>query len=138
MAVSGRRGARRLLVQALYQHQVGGHERAELAAQFRERAEAQGIDTQYFDSLLGEATRYRPELDALIAQAAARPAERVDPVERAILWLGIAELRSQADVPTRVIINEAIELAKSFGGPESHRFINAVLDDASARLRPRD
>jgi len=64
-----------------------------------------------------------------------RPIVQLDPVEHALLWIGVAELSSQADVPTNVIINEAVELAKEFGAQDSFRYINAVLDKAAKSLR---
>lgn len=135
MAITGRRGARRLLVQALYQYQVGGHSRGEIERQFRALPEFAQVDGDYFNTLLAETLGHTAELDALISEAADRPPERLDPVERGILWAALAELRARLDVPTRVIINEAIELARSFGAQDSHRFVNAVLDHAAARLR---
>jgi len=135
MALTGRRGARRLLVQALYQYQVGGHERGELVRQFRERPEFSQVDSEYFSLLLAEALTHSEALDELIAEFADRPPAQLDPVERSVLWAGLAELRSQAAVPTGVIINEAVELARSFGAQDSHRYIHAILDHAAARLR---
>lgn len=132
---SGRHGARRLLVQALYQHQVGGHGRAELTAQFSDRAGFQRADSAYFLSLLEEVLANETELDGCISTAADRPVAQLDPVERGILWIGIAELRFHAEVPAGVIINEAVELAKEYGAQDSHRYVNAVLDQIAVGLR---
>jgi N utilization substance protein B len=135
MAITGRRGARRLLVQALYQYQVGGHSRGEIERQFRALPEFGQVDGAYFNTLLAETLGHASELDAMIAEAADRPPAQLDPVEHGILWAGLAELRSQLDVPTRVVINEAIELARAFGAQDSHRYVNAILDHAAGRLR---
>jgi N utilization substance protein B len=132
---SGRHGARRLLVQALYQHQVGGHGHAELAAQFSGREEFRRADSAYFLLLLEEILANEADLDGCISRAADRPVAQLDPVERGILWIGIAELRFHVEVPAGVIINEAVELAKEYGAQDSHRYVNAVLDQLAAALR---
>lgn len=132
----GRHGARRLLLQALYQRQLGGHGTSELIAQFSDKKEFRGIDAGYFLTLVEEITADEPSLDALIVQAADRPVAQLDPVERGVLWIGLTELRSHPDVPPRVVIDEAVELAKEFGAQDSFRYINAVLDYMVPRLRP--
>lgn len=134
----GRHGARRLLVQALYQHQVGGHTASELVAQYSDRKEFRSADGGYFLALVREVVAATAELDELIAQGTDRPPAQLDPIERAILWLGLAELRDHPDVPRRVVIDEGIELAKEFGAQDSFRFVNAVLDVMAARLRPAE
>lgn len=131
----GRHGARRLLLQALYQRQVGGHSPAELAAQFAERKEFRGIDTAYFFLLLEEVIAAESALDELIGVAADRPVAQLDPIERGVLWIGLAELRAHPDVPAGVVIDEAVELAKEFGAQDSFRYVNAVLDAMAPRLR---
>jgi N utilization substance protein B len=132
----GRHGARRLLVQALYQRQLGGHSASEIIAQFSARKEFRGIDAGYFLALIEEIVGSEQALDELIARAADRPVGQLDPVERAILWLGLTELRSHPDVPRRVVIDEAVELAKEFGAQDSFRYVNAVLDHMARELRP--
>ena len=132
----GRHGARRLLVQALYQRQLGGHSAAELIEQFSVRKEYRGIDDGYFRELIDEIISAEPALDELISQAADRPVAQLDPVERGVLWIGLTELRSHPDVPSRVVIDEAVELAREFGAQDSFRYINAVLDGMTPRLRP--
>jgi N utilization substance protein B len=132
VAVRGRRGARRMLLQALYQWQLAGHELGELHEQFIARPAYAEIDTAYFDAQLELIVREAAALDARIAAAADRPVAQLDPVERAVLWIGVAELTGRADVPTNVTINEAVELAKEFGGSDSHRYINAILDALAA------
>jgi N utilization substance protein B len=134
----GRHGARRLLVQALYQHQLGGHGASELVAQYSDRKEFRSADAGYFLELVREVIAATASLDELITEGADRPATQLDPIERAILWIGLAELRSHPDVPRRVVIDEAIELAKEFGAQDGFRFVNAVLDVMAARLRPAE
>ncbi len=138
MAVHGRRGARRLLVQALYQHLVGGHAGAELDAQFSDDPGFARIDGEYFRSLMFDVLRHEAELDERIARLADRPVAQLDPVERAILWMGATELLYRPDVPRIVVINEAVELAKQFGAQDSHRYVNAVLDRLAADLASDD
>jgi N utilization substance protein B len=134
----GRHGARRLLLQALYQRQLGGHSAAELVAQFAGTREYRGIDAAYFRALLEEITLTEKDLDEMIASAADRPVVQLDPVERGVLWIGLAELRSHPDVPPGVVIDEAVQIAKEFGAQDSFRYVNAVLDVVASRLRPRD
>lgn len=134
MAAQGRRGARRLLVQALYQHLVGGHGGAELDAQFSDDPGFARIDAEYFRSLMFDVLRHEAELDERISALADRPVAQLDPVERAILWIGATELLRRPDVPRGVVINEAVELAKQFGAQDSHRYVNAVLDGLAAGL----
>jgi N utilization substance protein B len=132
----GRHGARRLALQALYQRQLGGHSAAELIAQFSDRKEFRGIDAGYFLALIEEILAAEQSLDALIARAADRPVAQLDPVERGVLWIGLTELRAHPDVPRKVVIDEAVELAKEFGAQDSFRYVNAVLDSMAMELRP--
>ena len=136
MAVTGRHGSRRLLVQALYQHQLAGHSAAELLAQFMAQENFGKMDVEYFRRLLGEVLADTAALDALIAGDADRPVSQLDPVEHGILWLGLTELRAHPEVPLKVVIAEAIQLAKEFGATDGHRYINALLDQVAPKLRP--
>ena len=135
MAKQSRRGARRILLQALYQMQLTGHSPEELATQFADDPAAANADMDYFSGLLNLVADSRAELDESIARYGEIPAEQLDPVERAILWIGMAELRDGSDVPPKVAINEAIELAKTFGAEGGFRYVNGLLDKASADLR---
>lgn len=135
----GRRGrARELLVQALYQMQLAGHDRRELLRQFRERPEYGRIEQAYFDEVLAGVCEQQAELEEEIARHADRPVDQLDPVERGILLLGIFELKARSDVPYRVVINEAVNLSKRFGASDGHKFINALLDRAAPGLRPAE
>jgi len=131
----GRRGTRRMLVQALYQHQMTGHSGDELIAQYSATTEFRRVNRDYFEALLDKVLSDTEALDALLSDFADRPADQLDPIERAILWVGVTELQHYADVPASVVINEAIELCKTFGAEDGHRFVNAVLDKAATALQ---
>ena len=115
MAMQGRRCSRRLLVQALYQLQLASHPVEELLEQFIAHPDFSRADRDYFELVLDQVMENMACLDADIAASGDIPGAQLDPVERAILWIAIAELRFQADVPAKVVINEAINLAKEFG-----------------------
>ena len=125
--------ARELLVKALYQWQIAGHSISELKSQFLAAEDFERLfpGDPCLD-LLGDSLA----LDVLITRYAVRSIEQLDAVGRAVLWLGIAELKHRADVPTKVVINEAIELTKRYGTTDSHKFVNAVLDKSARDLRP--
>lgn len=135
MAKGSRERARGLLIKALYQWQLAGHTRDEILAQYAGLAEYGRVDQEYFGELLGKVLDDTPSLDALIAQFAARGIEQLDVVGRSILLLALAELKHRPDVPTKVVINEAVKLAKRYGAAESFRFINAVTDKSARILR---
>jgi N utilization substance protein B len=124
-----------LLVKALYQWQLAGHGVQELAAQFAAQPDFERCDRDYFAELLPVIVEDAPALDAIIARQAARGLEQLDAVGRGVLLLGLAELKFRADVPTKVVINEAIELAKRYGAADSFKFVNAVLDKSARELR---
>jgi N utilization substance protein B len=137
-SAGARSRARELLLQALYQGQITGHDTRELLHQFHERPDYERVDQAYFDELL---PAIWDDLDALrsgLAALADRPVEQLDPVELAILLIGYYELRSRSDVPFRAIINEAVNLAKRFGAEDGHKYVNAVLDKAVPALRPAE
>ncbi|HYW91279.1 MAG TPA: transcription antitermination factor NusB [Gammaproteobacteria bacterium] len=130
-----RSAARRLAVQALYQWQIGGEEPGELVAQFSDRPEMDAADRGYFTALVRGCVQGYAGLQDRIAPCLDRPVEQLDPVERAILLVGAFELRDRPDVPYRVAINEAVELAKVFGAQGSHLYVNGVLDRLAGTLR---
>ena len=135
MAAGSRERARGLLLKALYQWQLAGHGQEELLAQYAGLAEYRRVDQDYFAALLGHVFADHENLDGLIERYAARGLGQLDPVGRAILLLALAELKHRPDVPVKVIINEAVNLAKRYGPAESYRFINAVTDKAAKTLR---
>lgn len=127
--------ARDLVVQALYQMQIAGHDAAELAEQFHERPDYQRVDKSYFDAALNGICEQMTTLEASIDELADRPIAQLDPVEKGILLLGFYELRTQSDIPYKVVINESVNLAKRFGAIDGHKYINALLDRAAKQLR---
>ena len=137
-SVRARHGARDLLVKALYQWQLAETSETQLREQFSAMPEYERVDQAYFAELLGLVIARVAELDAIIAAHADRGAAQQDAVSRAILLSALAELGQRDDVPTGVVINEAIELAKRYGPVDSHRFVNAVLDKAAAAIPGRE
>ncbi len=127
--------ARELLVKALYQWQIAGHSAEEIVAQFGALPDYERCDREFFGELLLKVVADVAALDALIGRLAARGIEQLDAVGRAILLLGLAELKFRDDVPTKVVINEGVELAKRYGGVDSFKFVNAVLDKSARELR---
>ena len=127
---------RRAALQALYQWQMTGHTAEELRTQFKENPPPGGFDPVFFDALVGGVIIDFETLDTDIAAFADRPVTELDPVERAILRMGAHELRTMVEVPWRTVIDEAVELARTFGAEQSHKYVNGVLDRMARRLRP--
>lgn len=138
MKPSPRRKARELAVQAIYSWQMSNNAIADIEANFLIDNAARRFDTLYFQELLRGVVRNVGEIDASITPYVDRPLDGVDHVEKAILRVAIYELMKCLDVPYKVVINEAIELAKSFATDDSHKFINGVLDKAVKVLRPQE
>ena len=124
----GRSGSRQLLLQVLYQHQLNGDQHHTLLTQSKETKEFTRIDQEYFELLLKEILENTDSLDKTAFKFTDRSIKRLDPIERAILWIGLCEFSFHKDTPSIVVINEAIELAKIFGAQDSFQFINGVLD----------
>ena len=127
--------SRRLALQALYQWQMTGQTFSELRNQFATDEGYPEVDAEYFQQLLQGVLENSGELDGTLAEWLDRPVAQLDPVEHAVLLIGLQELRQHPEVPYRVVLNEAVELAKKFGATEGHKFINAVLDRAARKLR---
>jgi N utilization substance protein B len=127
--------ARELMVQALYQKQLADHGCAELLEQFHLQAAYQRVDKEFFDTVFPAICNSQDSLQNQIALLIDRPLEQLDPVELAVLLIGIYELESLTDIPFRVVINEGVNLAKRFGSVEGHKYINACLDAAAKTLR---
>ena len=134
-AARARSVSRKLLMQAIYQWQLTGHSFAELRNQYTMEEGFGGADDEDFRELLKGITETVNELDATLAEFADRPLDQLDPVERAVLLIGVYELKQRADVPYRVVINEAVDLAKRFGATDAHKYVNALLDRAAQNLR---
>ena len=127
--------ARELLVQALYQKQIAGHDCAELLAQFHEQTAYARVDQEFFDEALPVICKTQAELEKKIDVLIDRPLEQLDPIELSVLLIGVYELESRVDVPFKVVINEGVNLARRFGAVDGHKYINACLDAAAQSLR---
>lgn len=130
-----RHKARRLATQALYTWQVAGQDLADIEAQYCLDQDMSKIDGEYFHELLHKVPEHVDELDEHFESLLDRGIEEVDAVERAILRLGCYELAYRLDVPYRVVINESVKLAKTFGADQSHKYINGILDGVAKKLR---
>jgi N utilization substance protein B len=126
-----RGAARRLLIQALYQRQMAAQPWQELHRQFSADPAFERADPEYFGAALRAVCDESAQLDEELRHYSDIDPARLDPVEHAILYLGLWELMTRPDIPYRVVINEAVELAKRFGATDGHRYVNAVLDKAS-------
>ncbi len=132
---AARRKARHYAVQALYQWSVSRAVLADIEQQFREDFDFRGTDLAYFQELLHNVPAEVGDLDAVMLPFLDIAAEKLGPVERAVLRIATYELKARIDVPFRVVINEAVALTRKFGAAESHRFVNAVLDKVACELR---
>ena len=127
--------ARELMVQALYQKQIAGHTTAELVEQFHEQVAYERVDQPFFDEQLPAISDSQDTLEQQVDKLIDRPLKQLDPVELAILLIGVYELESRIDIPYRVVINECVNLAKRFASIEGHKYVNACLDLAAKSLR---
>jgi N utilization substance protein B len=132
---TARRKAREFALQGLYEWLIGGADAGVVDAHVREQEGFDQCDAAHFDMLLHGCVREAAELDALLAGHLDRKTEQLSPVEHAVLMIGAYELRHCVDIPYKVAINEAVELAKSFGGTDGHKYVNGVLDKTAFELR---
>ncbi|MBD3671689.1 MAG: transcription antitermination factor NusB [Gammaproteobacteria bacterium] len=130
-----RHKARSRAIQAIYDWQVSGNDVRDVEEYFLTEQNMKKTDLDYFSELLHGIPKHLSELDAQLQPLLDRPMAEVDPVEKAILRIGAYEFAHRIDVPYRVVINEAVELAKEFGAEESHKYINSVLDKLAIKLR---
>jgi len=135
-AGNARHKAREFVVQGLYQHLVGGQDEAAIRVYAESDEEFSRANRPLFEALLTGTLGDLEALRALLEPFIARRWAEVSPIERSILLIGACELRDHAETPYRVVINEAIELAKAYGGTDGHKFVNGVLDKLAAKLRP--
>ena len=133
---SARTRAREFALQALYQHLVGRNDAGDIDAFTRDLAGFHKADSVHYDALLHGCVAQGDALDALITPLLDRPLVEISPIERGVLWIGTYEFQHCLDVPWRVVINECVELAKSFGGTDGHKYVNGVLHKIAAQLRP--
>ncbi|TCV94383.1 transcription antitermination factor NusB [Biostraticola tofi] len=136
MKPAARRRARECAVQALYSWQLSHNDIADIEVEFLAEQDVKDVDVAYFRELYTGTATHAAELDKLMAPFLSRQLDELGHVERAILRLALYELSKRLDVPYKVAINEAIELAKTFGAEESHKFVNGVLDKAAPHIRP--
>ncbi|HEX7907734.1 N utilization substance protein B [Paraburkholderia ginsengiterrae] len=132
---SARRRSRELATQGLYQWLLSGSPAGEIDAQLRGAQGFDKADHEHLDAILHGVIRDSEALSAAIAPCLDRPIEQLSPVERAVLMVAAFELKNNVDIPYRVVINEAVELAKTFGGADGYKYVNGVLDKLAAQLR---
>ena len=130
--------ARRLALQALYQIQINPLPWQDVQLQFAADPEAERVDRDYFRRLIEGVALQREALDSRLSGLCEIPPQELDPIEHAVLWLGLHELQSCPELPYRVALAEAVQLAKQFGATDGHKFVNAVLDRAARELRPHE
>lgn len=127
--------SRKAAMQALYQWQMTQQSAAEIEQQHLEGDESAGLEIDYFHELVAGCIEHSESINLALTPFIDRPLAQLDPVEAAILMIGIYELRERLDVPYRVVINEGVNLCKRFGATDAHKYINAVLDRAARELR---
>lgn len=132
---SNRHNARKAAVQALYQWDITQQAATDIEKQFSQIHDMQNVDKKYLREIMNQVPQVEEELEEAIAPFIGRDFATLDPVERAILRLGAYELSYRSDVPTKVVLNEMIELAKVFGSEHSYKFINGVMDKLASELR---
>ena len=137
MEIEKRRRARRRALQALYQWQIKGQEESadELIEQFLSHQDFSQVDQAYFELLLRGVLDSAAEFDQRLESFMDRPMAEVDQMERVILRLATLELIECADVPFKVVLDEAIDLSHRFGAEQGHAFVNGVLDKAARAWR---
>lgn len=135
---SPRRRAREFAVQALYQVALNDVLPPEVANQIREHGDFKNADNTLFTELFFGVHREQVQYMQYIRPHLDRDEKLVNPIERVILLLATHELVAMPETPYRVIINEAVELTKTFGGTDSHKFVNGILDKLASELRPND
>jgi transcription antitermination protein NusB len=132
---SPRHRARELALQGIYQWRITAGDEAKIENQIHAEKNLGRYDKELFSRLLRGALSQHGELEALIAPHLDRPMDELSPVEFAVLLLGTFELAQHIEVPYKVVINESVELAKTFGGTDGHKFVNGVLDKLAPQLR---
>ena len=132
---SSRRRSREFVLQGLYQWRVATADPDTIRSQLEEASGFAKADADYFRQLWEGVIAQAPALEAALAAHLDRKIEELSPVERAVLLIGAYELAHRPEIPYRVAINEAIELAKSYGGTDGHKFVNGVLDKLAPLLR---
>ena len=130
--------ARRLALQALYQMQLNPTPWQDAHRQYADDPEAERVDRDYFRELIQGVASERDELDSALSRLGEIPPAELDPIEHAVLWLGLHELKSCPELPYRVALAESVQLCKQFGATDGHKYVNAVLDRAAREFRPHE
>lgn len=133
-----RRRARRRALQALYQWQINDDSASAIIEQFRQEQNFEGVDSDYFETLVREVVANRDALDEALAPHVARVDASLDQMERVILRLGACELLHHPETPYRVVIDESLDLAHRFGAEQAHTFVNGVLDRLAHQCRDHE
>ena len=132
---SAKTNARRCAVQALYQWQISGASLNRIEMNFMEEERLKGAQKNFFSEIFHGVPKQLTVIDEALNEFVDRPVEKIDPVERAVLRVGVYELINRLDTPYKVIINEAVNLAKFFGADGSHKYVNSILDKVSQKKR---
>ena len=132
---STRRRSREIALQGLYEWLISGAEVDVIEAHMREQEDFDKCDTAHFDALLHGCIAEAADIDAVLARHVDRKTTELSPIEHGVLMIGVYKLKHCMAIPYKVAINEAVELAKSFGGTDGHKYVNGVLDKAAAELR---
>jgi N utilization substance protein B len=130
--------ARKLALQALYAWQLNPGPWQDMVTEYDLAEEAPRADREHFTALVSTITTGSGELDEQLRPWLDRQPAELDPIEHAVLWIGLQELRNHPEVPFRVAISEAVGLAKRFGATDGHKFVNAIMDKAARALRPHE
>ncbi len=138
MKPAHRKRARVLALQALYSWQMSGNEMTQVELTYATTNDMSKVDMEYFQAILQGVSKDAAAIDAVYKPYLGRLPEELDPIEKAIMRLATYELTERIDTPFKVIINEAIELAKTFGAEDSHKFVNGALDKAVKTLRKHE
>jgi transcription antitermination protein NusB len=132
---SARRRSREVALQGLYEWLVSGTDAKLIDAHMHEQEDFAKCDAVHFDALLHGCINEAVDIDALLSKHVDRKTTLLSPIEHGVLMIGVYELKHCISIPYKVAINEAVELAKSFGGTDGHKYVNGVLDKAAAELR---
>lgn len=132
---SAKTNARKCAVQALYQWQMSGENLSRIEDNFLLENRLKGAQKNYFSEIFHGVPAQLSSIDEVLTEFVDRPVDKIDPVERAILRIGVYELINRLDTPYKVIINEGVNLAKFFGADGSHKYVNGILDKVSQKIR---
>lgn len=136
--VIARKKARRIALQALYQWMIAGNDLADIQAQSQVNNNMSKVDEPYFIDLLHGIPKQVAALDEILSPHLDRPIEQLNPIEFTILRMGTYELSQHIDIPYKVVIDEAVKLAREFGAVDGHKYVNGVLDKVAKQLRPHE